>query len=62
MHRIFLAQERVALVHVDVAETPETDVDRLHEGTRAHIMQESTLVSRTYECRVRESVRVRELM
>src|SRR6266702_5045973 len=61
MHRIRLAHERVALVHVDVAEIPETVVDGLHEGTRAHVVQESMLVARGYECRVREPVRVRGL-
>src|SRR6266571_5189438 len=61
MHRILIAHERVALVHVDIAGRPETDVDRLHEGTRAHIVQKSMLVARAYERRVSESVRVRRL-
>ena len=62
MYRVRLARECVSLVHVDVAKRPETDIDRLHLRTRAHIVQESTLVARAYECRVRESVQVRELV
>src|SRR6266702_4212295 len=61
MHCIRLAHERVALVHVDVAEIPKTDVNGLHEGTRAHVVQESMFVARGYECRVREPVRARGL-
>ena len=32
------------------------DVDRLHEGTRAHVVQESMLLARTYERWVPELV------
>jgi hypothetical protein len=56
MHHIQLAHERVPLVHVDVADRPEMNVNRLHSGTRANVVQENTLRARTYERRVREPV------
>ena len=62
MDRVRLAHECVSLVHVNVADCPEIDVDRLHERTGAHVVQESLLGVRAYERRVRESVRGRVLM
>jgi hypothetical protein len=46
MHYIPLAHECVALVHVDVAGIPDADVERLHEGTRAYVVQGNISVGR----------------
>ena len=59
------AHERVSLVHVDVPDAATQthlviEVDRLHEYTRAHVVQERMLVARAHERRIRESVRARE--
>ena len=59
-----IAHERVSLVHVDVADATtrtrlDIKVDRLHEYTRAHVVQERVLVVRAKEGRIRESVRAR---
>ena len=62
MYHIRLAHEYVALVHVDTEDLLYVDVDRLLEGTRTHVVQESMLAARAYESRVRESVRVRGLL
>ena len=62
MYHIHLAHECVALVHVDAEDLLYVDVDRLLEGTRTHVVQESMLAVRTYESRVRESVRVRGIL
>jgi hypothetical protein len=55
-HEIRLAHEHVSLVHVKVAGCREMDVDFLQEGTRAHVIQESMVLVRKYERRVRKSV------
>ena len=46
MHYICLAHERMAFGHVDVAETLEADVDRLHEGARAYVTRTRTTTGR----------------
>ena len=59
------AHERVSLVHVDVPDAATQthlviEVDRLHEYTRAHVVQGRVVVARAHERRIRESVRGRE--
>lgn len=38
VHLIWLTHEGVASVNVNGTELHEMDIDRLHEGTRAHVM------------------------
>ena len=59
MYHVRLTHECVALIHVNVRERLDTDVDRLHKRTCAHVVQESFPGARTYERRVRESIRAR---
>ena len=61
MHHILLANECVALAHIDGTDRLEIAVDRLHESTRAHIEQESLLIACAYNSRVHESVRAHEI-
>jgi hypothetical protein len=60
MERLRLAHEYMSFVHIDVAYIFRTDIDRLHERSRAHIMQVSAIHSRAEERRVCESVRAGE--
>jgi hypothetical protein len=59
MHHVVLAYAYVALAQIYGTERLEIEVDRLHERTRAHVVQESLLFARTYERRVHESVHAR---
>jgi hypothetical protein len=60
MQRLRLAHEHMPLVHVDVAYIFRSDIDRLHERPRAHIMQVRVIHACAEEGRVCESVRARE--
>jgi hypothetical protein len=57
MQRLRLAHEDMSLVHIDVTYIVTSDIDRLHELSRAHIMQVSAILTRAEERRVCESVR-----
>jgi hypothetical protein len=59
MHHVVLAYAYVALAQIYGTERLEIEVDRLHERTRAHVVQESLLLARTYKRRVHESVHAR---
>ena len=47
----------MSLVHIDVLNLYSSDIDRLHERPRAHIMQVSVNPARREEGRVCESIR-----
>jgi hypothetical protein len=56
MQLLWLAHEYISLVHIDVANIFGSDVDRLHERSRVHIMQVSAINARANERRVCEPV------
>jgi hypothetical protein len=60
MYRGRLAHKCVSLIHVNVADRLDSDVDRLHRRTCAHVGQKRLLEMRAYERRVRESVCARQ--
>lgn len=60
MYRVRLAHKCVSLIHVNVADRLDIDVDRLHKRTCAHVGQKRMFEVRAYERRVRESVRARQ--
>ena len=49
MHHIRLAYERVPLVHVDVEDIMEMEVDSLHEGTCAYVVKVSTIFAHAHQ-------------
>ena len=60
MHHHRLAHEHMSLAHIDVAYILRSDIDRLHERSRAYIVQVSAIHACTEERRVCESVRAGE--
>ena len=57
MQRLELTHEHISFVHIDVADILKAEVDRLHERTRAHVVQKRPLAARAEERRVHEAVR-----
>ena len=49
MHHIRLAYERVPLVHVDVEDFMEMEVDSLHDRTCAYVVKVSTIFVQTHQ-------------
>ena len=56
MQRLGLTHEYISLVHIDIADILKAEVDRLHERTRAYIVQKRPIPARAEERRVHEAV------